>query len=118
MTSIVLLVGIGLGLGITVFTIALLFGFPFDTILKYGESGPKLLGPHEQSLAIETAAEGLSFPTSMEFIDNENILVLEKDHGTVRLVSSSNGTRERTIDRLWCHNQKFRSRLCLSLEFF
>jgi aldose sugar dehydrogenase len=43
-------------------------------------------------LAIEIVAEGLSFPTSMEFIDNENILVLEKDHGTVRLVSSSNGT--------------------------
>jgi glucose/arabinose dehydrogenase len=95
MRSIRLLVGIGLGLGVTVFTIALLFGFPSYTILKYGESGPKLLGPHEQSLAIETAAEGLSFPTSMEFIDNENILVLEKDHGTVRLVSSSNGTLEK-----------------------
>jgi aldose sugar dehydrogenase len=95
MRSIRILVGIGLGLGVTVFTIALLFGFPSYTILKYGESGPKLLGQYEQSLAIQTVAEGLSFPTSMEFIDNENILVLEKDHGTVRLVSSSNGTLEK-----------------------
>jgi aldose sugar dehydrogenase len=95
MRTIVLLVGIGLGLEITVFTIALLFGFASDTILKFGESGPKLLDPYGKLLAIETAAEGLSFPTSMEFIDNDNILVLEKDHGTVRLVSSSNGTLEK-----------------------
>jgi aldose sugar dehydrogenase len=93
MTSIVLLVGIVIG--ITVIAIALLFVFVSDTILKSGESGPKLIGQYEQSLAIQTVAEGLSFPTSMEFIDNENILVLEKDHGTVRLVSSSNGTLEK-----------------------
>ena len=34
-------------------------------------------------------AEGLSFPTSMEFIDEKDLLVLEKEKGTVRLVSIS-----------------------------
>jgi hypothetical protein len=32
--------------------------------------------------------EGLSSPTSMAFIDNNNILVLEKNSGEVRLVSN------------------------------
>ena len=32
-------------------------------------------------------AQGLSFPTSMAFINDKGILVLEKDKGTVRLVS-------------------------------
>ena len=38
---------------------------------------------------MEVVAEGLSLPTSMEFIDNKDILVLEKEKGTVRLVSLS-----------------------------
>jgi len=44
----------------------------------------------DPNLQIETIVEGLSWPTSMAFIDNNNILVLEKQKGTVRLVS--NGT--------------------------
>lgn len=45
----------------------------------------------DKNLRVETVAEGLSSPTSMDFIDNNNILVLEKDKGIVRLVSL-NGT--------------------------
>ena len=93
MTSIILLTGIGIG--ITATAIALLFIFMSDTILKNGEGGPKLSDPYRQYMEIETVAEGLSFPTSMEFIDNENILVLEKDQGTIRLVSPWNGTVEK-----------------------
>src|SRR5215204_6125266 len=93
MTGIIVLAGIGIGITAAVNT--LLFVFMFDTIIKSGERGPKLSSPYEQSLAIEIVAEGLSFPTSMEFVDGENILVLEKDHGTVRLISSSNGTLEK-----------------------
>src|ERR687895_702614 len=92
MTSIVLLAGIGIGI---IAAIALFFVFMSGTILENGESGPKLPDPYEQSMEIETVAEGLSLPTSMEFVDNENILVLEKDHGTVRLVSSWNRTLEK-----------------------
>src|ERR687895_1031465 len=92
MTSIVLLAGIGIGI---IAAIALFFVFMSGTILENGESGPKLPDPYEQSMEIETVAEGLSLPTSMEFVDNGNILVLEKDHGTVRLVSFLNGTLEK-----------------------
>ncbi|HET7642289.1 MAG TPA: PQQ-dependent sugar dehydrogenase [Nitrososphaeraceae archaeon] len=42
----------------------------------------------DPNLRVETIVEGLSFPTSMAFIDNNNILVLEKEKGTVRLVSN------------------------------
>jgi glucose/arabinose dehydrogenase len=43
---------------------------------------------NDPNLQVETIVEGLSLPTSMAFIDNNNILVLEKEKGTVRLVSN------------------------------
>ncbi len=49
---------------------------------------------NDPNLQVETIVEGLSWPTSMAFIDNNNILVLEKEKGTVRLVS--NGTLQET----------------------
>jgi glucose/arabinose dehydrogenase len=49
---------------------------------------------NDPNLQIETIVEGLSWPTSLAFIDNNNILVLEKEKGTVRLVS--NGTLQET----------------------
>ena len=42
----------------------------------------------DPNLRVETIVEGLSWPTSMAFIDNNNILVLEKEKGTVRLISN------------------------------
>jgi aldose sugar dehydrogenase len=90
LTSIILLIGIV----IAVTAITLLYAFMSNMIFINEEVGPKLSDPHKQSMEVETVVNGLSFPTSMEFIDNENILVLEKDHGTVRLVSL-NGTLEK-----------------------
>jgi aldose sugar dehydrogenase len=92
MTSIVKLAGIGVGITVA---IGLFFVLLSGIATKNGESGPRLSDPYEQSMSIETVAEGLSLPTSMEFVGNGNILVLEKDHGTVRLVSSSNRTLEK-----------------------
>jgi glucose/arabinose dehydrogenase len=92
MTSIVLLAGIGIGITAA---IVLFFVLMSGTVTKNGESGPRLSDPYEQSMEIETVAEGLSLPTSMEFVGDGNILVLEKDHGIVRLVSSSNRTLEK-----------------------
>ena len=43
---------------------------------------------NDPKLQAEIFVEGLSFPTSMAFIDNNNILVLEKEEGIVRLVSN------------------------------
>ena len=48
---------------------------------------PLLMGHHKKDLKIEVVTEGLSFPTSMAFIDKNNTLVLEKNTGSVRLIS-------------------------------
>ena len=42
---------------------------------------------NDPNLGVESFVEGLSSPTSMAFLNNENILVLEKE-GQVRLVSN------------------------------
>jgi hypothetical protein len=47
---------------------------------------PFLVGDHK-NLKVELLTEGLSFPTSMAFIDKNNTLVLEKNSGSVRLIS-------------------------------
>jgi len=49
--------------------------------LSYAQ--PSLRDPN---LKVEALVSGLSFPTSMLFLDNNNILVLEKD-GNVRAIS-------------------------------
>jgi aldose sugar dehydrogenase len=54
-----------------------------DMLLK-----PSLVGLKEKnSLKVQNFVEGLSFPTSMAFVDGDNLLVLEKA-GQVRLVSN------------------------------
>ena len=53
----------------------------------------------DSALNVEAAVEGLSSPTSMAFLDDNNIIVLEKG-GSVRLIS--NGIlQERPISNLW-----------------
>ena len=60
--------------------------FVIDNNVSYiNAQEPTLKDPN---LQVETIVEGLSSPTSMAFIDNNNILVLEKELGTVRLVSN------------------------------
>jgi glucose/arabinose dehydrogenase len=50
-------------------------------------TNPLIINQANDSLIIQPYTEGLSFPTSMAFVDNNTIMVLEKDKGTVRLVS-------------------------------
>lgn len=45
---------------------------------------------HDNTLTVELVAEGLESPTSMGFLDEKNILVLQKNDGQVRLVSNGN----------------------------
>jgi glucose/arabinose dehydrogenase len=47
------------------------------------EDGPML---HDDTLAVELVAEGLDSPTSMRFLDDSTLLVLEKNKGQVRIV--------------------------------
>ena len=48
-----------------------------------GGGGPVL---HDDTLAVELVAEGLDSPTSMRFLDDSTLLVLEKNKGQVRVV--------------------------------
>ena len=60
--------------------------FVIDNNIYYiSAQEPTLKDPN---LQVETLVEGLSWPTSMAFIDNNNILVLEKEKGTVRFISN------------------------------
>jgi glucose/arabinose dehydrogenase len=67
---------------------------------------------HDPNLRIETVAEGLNRPTAMAFLGPDDILVLDKDNGTVRrilngevqedplldvAVANDNGTNERGL---------------------
>jgi aldose sugar dehydrogenase len=68
--------------------IAMILSISMMTFLKsltqtaYGQASVS-----DSALSVEAAVEGLSSPTSMVFLDDNNILVLEKE-GSVRLVSN------------------------------
>ena len=53
------------------------------TIIWGPKNGPVL---HDDMLALELVVEGLDLPTSMRFLDDGTILVLEKNNGQVRVV--------------------------------
>lgn len=53
---------------------------------------------HDETLAVDLVAEGLESPTSMSFIDNGSILVLEKNSGRVRIVSDGKLLNEPAIE--------------------
>ena len=65
------------------------------TIIWGPKSGPVL---HDDMLALELVAEGLDLPTSMRFLDDGTILVLEKNNGQVRVVSDGKLLEEPAID--------------------
>lgn len=54
---------------------------------------PFIYQSDDNDLRIELFIDGLAKPTSMTFVDNDTILVLEKDTGAVRVVN--NGTLEK-----------------------
>lgn len=112
MTSITLLIGIV----IAVIAITLLYAFMSNVILVNEEAGPKLSDPHKQSMEVETVVDGLSFPTSMEFIDDKNMLVLEKDHGTVRLVSLNGTLEKEPVLKLEVENEAERGLLGVAIS--
>ncbi|MFZ0896441.1 MAG: PQQ-dependent sugar dehydrogenase [Candidatus Nitrosopolaris sp.] len=57
-----------------------------STLFTRQQNAPSLQGNHK-NLKIELVTEGLSSPTSMAFVDDNKILVLEKNTGLVRLIS-------------------------------
>jgi aldose sugar dehydrogenase len=55
-----------------------------STIIGGGRGGGPML--HDDTLSVELVAEGLDLPTSMRFLDDDTVLVLEKNKGQVRVV--------------------------------
>ena len=81
--SLILLIALGV-----VSAVVLMIYFKLDNNMadKQHKQSPILQGQNS-GLRVELVTEGLSLPTSMAFIDKNNILVLEKD-GEVRLISN------------------------------
>jgi glucose/arabinose dehydrogenase len=73
------------GLLFLVIAVALVSTLTFSgSLIQKAYAQPSVI---DDGLNVEAAVEGLSSPTSMKFLDDNNILVLEK-RGTVRLVSN------------------------------
>jgi len=74
--------------GATGFILFILLSGSFNirSILSTQQNGPSLQGNYKKDLKIELVTEGLSSPTSMAFVDDNKILVLEKNTGLVRLI--------------------------------
>ncbi len=53
---------------------------------------------HDYNLKVETVATGLESPTTMAFLDKDNILVLEKNNGTVKRISNGVLLAEPVLD--------------------
>jgi aldose sugar dehydrogenase len=67
-------------------SLGILFSFPFPHFSDLGQHS-SIIQNSKGTFKAELFAEGLSHPTSMAFVDNATILVLEKDGGNIRKIS-------------------------------
>lgn len=79
---------------IGIFIVAYFFGYGLYNALLYNQreqqgqkQDPSLRIPERNALKVQEVTEGLAFPTSMAFLDGNNLFVLEKN-GQVRLISN------------------------------
>jgi len=73
---------------VTVAIIAVIFLYRGNT----ADQTPLIQPPYNKLINVQLFADGLSFPTSMVFINNKELLISEKDKGTIRLVSLDDGS--------------------------
>ncbi|HEX5978551.1 MAG TPA: PQQ-dependent sugar dehydrogenase [Nitrososphaeraceae archaeon] len=66
-----------------------------DVNIAIGSETPRIIDPF---LRVETVAEGLEFPTTMAFLGPEDILVLEKEKGTVQRIVNGKMLSEPLLD--------------------
>ena len=73
---------------LAIILLGVVFSFIFP-LLPFSNVGqhPHLTEDHRGTIAVDLFAEGLSHPTSMAFIDNDTLLVLEKDIGSIRKIT-------------------------------
>ncbi|HKQ22479.1 MAG TPA: PQQ-dependent sugar dehydrogenase [Nitrososphaeraceae archaeon] len=66
-----------------------------NVLATESDKGPVVKDSH---LKVEKVLDGLKLPTSMSFLDANNILVLEKDNGTVRRIVDGHLLKEPLLD--------------------
>lgn len=66
-----------------------------DHVAEIAAAGPSV---DDAGLAVELVGDGLVFPTTMAFLDEDTILVLEKDNGTVRVIEGGELLAEPLLD--------------------
>jgi glucose/arabinose dehydrogenase len=78
---------------LAIISLGMVFSFhflSFPTVVQL----PSLTGDHRATIRVDLFAEGLSHPTSMAFVDNATLLVLEKDTGIIRKITDGIVDRE------------------------
>ena len=66
--------------------------------LNSSSSQPIMPNLLDQNLKVERVASGLKFPTSMAFVGNGDILVLEKNNGTIQRIVNGNLLEKPVLD--------------------
>ena len=81
------------------FVIILFFGLTFFMAITASDRSvaayPSIRDPH---LKVEVVAEGITFPTSMAFLARDDILVLEKNTGTIKRIIHNQVQPEPLLD--------------------
>ena len=72
-------------------------GVGYSPVLRYSTDN-KVPTIRDPGLAVEEVAQGLELPTSMAFLGKDDILVLEKNKGTVQRIVNAQTVHEPTID--------------------
>ncbi|MGH9953849.1 MAG: hypothetical protein ACRD5J_19715, partial [Nitrososphaeraceae archaeon] len=73
-------------LAITIISLGMVSSFPYLPFSN-ADQLPSLTKDHRANIMVDLFAEGLSHPTSMAFVDNATLLVLEKDTGIIRKIT-------------------------------
>jgi aldose sugar dehydrogenase len=75
-------------------------GFKLDLSLRHHLSIQNPLGPNiiDPSLRLEMILKGVEFPTSMAFLGPNDILILEKNNGTVKRITNGSMLPEPLLD--------------------
>lgn len=68
---------------------------PAFTIFAGAQEGPTV---DDEDLEVELFEDGLVLPTTMAFVDEDTMLVLEKDNGTVRVIEDGELQEEPLLD--------------------
>jgi hypothetical protein len=83
-------------LRIILFAILALLSFISVEFIYYSAAAEPIID--DPNLKVEIVFEGIGFPTSMAFVDQDDILVLEKNNGIVRRIVNGVSLSEPLLD--------------------